>query len=179
MIEVKDKQFRSYLSRDEISVQVDRVAKELMESYSDKKPFFLGVLNGSFMFISDLMKEFSAPCEIGFVKAASYEGMETTGVVKFHEAGKLPIAGRDVIIVEDIIDTGNTLDALTNFLNRYEPKSVSVCTLLFKKEAYLHSYPIDYVCFEVENKFLLGYGLDYDGYGRNIPEVFILNESND
>jgi hypoxanthine phosphoribosyltransferase len=176
MITVKDRQFKSYINRASIQTEVDRIGRELMVSYSDKSPFFLGVLNGSFMFFSDLMKEFSAPCEIGFVKAASYAGMESTGVVKFHEAGKLPLKNRDVIIIEDIVDTGNTLDALIDFLKKYEPRSVAICTLLFKKEAYKQSHPIDYVCFEVENKFLLGYGLDYDGYGRNIPEVYILNE---
>lgn len=147
-----------------------------MVTYSDSSPYFLGVLNGSFMFFSDLMKQFSAPCEIGFVKAASYEGMETTGIVKFHEAGQLSIQNRDVIIVEDIVDTGNTLAALLEFLKQFEPRTVKVCSLLFKKDAYQHPMPIDYVCFEVENRFLLGYGLDFDGYGRNIPEVYILNE---
>ncbi|MEZ4720790.1 MAG: hypoxanthine phosphoribosyltransferase [Flavobacteriales bacterium] len=176
MITVRDKQFRPYINRDQIEEAVERIGRELIVSHSDKDPFFLGVLNGSFMFFSDLMKQFNAHCEIGFVKAASYLGMETTGVVKFHEAGELPIKGRDVVIVEDIIDTGNTLDALFQFLGKYDPKSIKVCTLLFKRDAYLHSHPIDYVCFEVENKFLLGYGLDYNGYGRNIPEVYILNE---
>ena len=179
MIQVKDKHFKPYISRERLDLEIKRVSSELMSEYGDKSPFFLGVLNGSFMFISDLMKEFSAPCELGFVKAASYEGMETTGVVKFHEAGKLDLQGKDVIIIEDIVDTGNTLKALNGFLDRYNPKSVAVCSLLFKSEAYKHSQAIDYVCFKVENKFLLGYGLDYDGYGRNIPEVYILNESHD
>jgi hypoxanthine phosphoribosyltransferase len=127
------------------------------------------------MFFSDLMKHFSAPSEVGFIKAASYEGMESTGQVNFHTAGKLPIEGRDVVIVEDIIDTGNTLQALQAYFAARSPKSLKVCTLLFKKEAYQQSLPIDYVCFETENKFLLGYGLDYDGYGRNLPEVYILS----
>jgi hypoxanthine phosphoribosyltransferase len=177
MITVKNKTFIPYIQRDQIELEVERIGRELMVSYSDSSPYFLGVLNGSFMFFSDLMKHFSSPCEIGFVKAASYDGMETTGVVKFHEAGQLSLKGRDVVIVEDIIDTGNTLIGLLDFLKKYEPKSVSICTLLFKAEAYKHSHPIDYVCFKVENKFLLGYGLDFDGYGRNLPEVYILNES--
>lgn len=176
MITIKDRVFHPYLTSDRINREVAQTAEALMRDYAGKSPFFLGVLNGSFMFFSDLMKHFSGPCEIGFVKAASYEGMESTGVVKFHEAGSLPIRKKDVIIVEDIVDTGNTLASLMEFLARYEPRSVKVCTLLFKKEAYRHSQAIDYVCFEVENKFLLGYGLDYDGYGRNIPAVYILNE---
>lgn len=179
MITVKGKTFRPYIERKTIEAEVERIARELMVSYADRTPFFLGVLNGSFMFFSDLMKQFSSPCEIGFVKAASYEGMETTGVVKFHEAGLVSIKDKDVIVVEDIVDTGNTLAALLKFLERYEPRSVKVCSLLFKKDAYRHPMPIDYVCFEVENRFLLGYGLDFDGYGRNIPEVYILNEQHD
>jgi len=147
-----------------------------MVSHSENTPYFLGVLNGSFMFFSDLMKEFSAPCEIGFVKAASYEGMQSTGKVSFQHTGDLILQDRDVIIVEDIVDTGNTLNALLDYLEKFNPRSVQICTLLFKRKAYQHSHPIDYVCFEVKNKFLLGYGLDYDGYGRNIPEVYILND---
>lgn len=176
MITVKDRHFRPYISSQRIAAEVERVGRELMVSYANKTPFFLGVLNGSFMFFTDLMKSYSAICEIGFVKAASYAGMESTGIVKFHEAGSLALRGKDIVIVEDIIDTGNTLDALLEFLKRFEPKSVRVCTLLFKRDAYQHSHSIDYVCFEVDNKFLLGYGLDYDGIGRNLPEVYILNE---
>lgn len=179
MIQVRDKHFKPYISQSQIDIEIKRVAGELMDSYSEKLPYFLGVLNGSFMFLSDLMKEFKAPCEIGFVKAASYDGMESTGVVKFHGAGKLDLNGRDIIVVEDIVDTGNTLNALIDFLDWYNPKSVSICSLLYKPEAYQHSHAIDYVCFEVKNKFLLGYGLDYDGYGRNIPEIYILNETHD
>lgn len=176
MITIKQRQFRPYINRQAIDTEVERISRELMVTYANKTPFFLGVLNGSFMFFSDLMKHFNSMCEIGFVKAASYEGMESTGVVKFHEVGTLSLKGKDIVIVEDIIDTGNTLASLLAFLSRFEPKSVSVCTLLFKKDAYQHSFLIDHVCFEVENKFLLGYGLDYDGFGRNLPEVYILNE---
>jgi hypoxanthine phosphoribosyltransferase len=176
MITVRDKTFVSYLNRNAIDLEVKRVGRELMVSHSENTPYFLGVLNGSFMFFSDLMKEFSAPCEIGFVKAASYEGMQSTGKVSFQHTGDLILQDRDVIIVEDIVDTGNTLNALLDYLEKFNPRSVQICTLLFKRKAYQHSHPIDYVCFEVKNKFLLGYGLDYDGYGRNIPEVYILND---
>ncbi|GAB4384776.1 MAG: hypoxanthine phosphoribosyltransferase [Salibacteraceae bacterium] len=176
MINLHGKSFVPYISRQAIADEVQRVGRELMVSFSNRSPLFLGVLNGSFMFFSDLMKEFSAPCEIGFVKAASYSGMQSTGKVAFHAAGELELNNRDVVIVEDIVDTGNTLAALHDFLEAGKPRSISVCTLLFKREAYRKNIPIDYVCFEVDNKFLLGYGLDFDGYGRNIPEVYILNE---
>lgn len=176
MIQVHDKHFKSYISRTSIEREVNRVAAEITASLGHDNGYFLGVLNGSFMFFADLMKQIPVHCEIGFMKAASYAGMESTGVVKFHEAGMLPVTGRDVVIVEDIIDTGNTLASLLEFLGRYNPKSIKVCTLLFKREAYKHTMPVDYVCFEVENKFLLGYGLDYNGLGRNLPEIYILSE---
>jgi len=176
VIQVKDKAFRVCIPQDEISAAIAKVSAQLMEEYGDKDPLFLCVLNGAFMFCSDLMKEFSGPAEIGFIKAASYEGMSSTGKVDFHEAGKLNLKNRDIIVVEDIVDTGNTLVALHEYLKKFTPRSVKVCTLLFKKDAYQQSLPIDYVCFETENKFLLGYGLDYDGYGRNLPEVYILND---
>jgi hypoxanthine phosphoribosyltransferase len=175
LIRVRDKTFEVYIQQDEIAKRTELVAQALMQDYAEKDPLFIGVLNGAFMFFGDLMKSFTAPAEIGFVKAASYEGMASTGKVDFHEAGELNIEGRDVIVVEDIIDTGNTLVALNEYLHQRNPKSIKVCTLLFKKEAYQQSLPIDYVCFETANKFLLGYGLDYDGYGRNLPEVYILS----
>lgn len=173
---VKDKDFKVYISKNDIDLAVQGLASKLMDDYGGKDPLFLGVLNGSFMFLSDLLKQFAAPCEIGFLKAASYQGMKSSGQVTFYEAGEMDYNGRDVIIVEDIVDTGTTLNALHNYLAEFEPKSIKICTLLFKREAYAQSLPIDYVCFETENKFLLGYGLDYDGYGRNLPEVYILND---
>lgn len=176
MITVRNKVFRVYLNAQSIDEQIEHVAQKLINDYADSTPFFLGVLNGSFMFISDLLKKYTNPCELGFIKAASYEGMSSTGKVSFSGLDAANVKGKDVIIVEDIVDTGNTLRALHEFLNQYQPKSLKICTLLFKREAYEHNLPIDYVCFETENKFLLGYGLDYDGLGRNLPEVYILNE---
>lgn len=175
-IKVRDKSFEVYISADEVQAATEQVAHKLVLDYSDSNPIFLGVLNGAFMFFSDLMKHYSSSCEVAFIKAASYEGMESSGKVKFHEASELNLHDRDVVIVEDIVDTGNTLKALHEHLENYQPKSIKVCSLLFKKEAYQQSLPIDYVCFETKNKFLLGYGLDYDGLGRNLPEVYILNE---
>lgn len=175
-ITVRDKSFERYIAWSEIDEKIAQLATQIKADYAGKTPYFVGVLNGCFMFFGDLMKHFDQSCEIGFVKAASYHGMESTGQVKFHETGKLDLRGKDVIIVEDIVDTGNTLKALHEYLGRLTPNSLKTCTLLYKKEAYKASLPIDYVCFEVENKFLLGYGLDYDGLGRNTDSIYILKE---
>ena len=176
MITVRDKDFEVYYTAEQINSKIEALVKELEHDYKNSTPIFLGILNGCFMFVSDLLKSYQNACEVGFIKATSYEGMQSTGKVTFSGMEHLNIENRDVIIVEDIVDTGNTLKALDKFLVSYKPKSVKVCTLLFKREAYKQELPIDYVCFEVDNKFLLGYGLDYDGLGRNLPEVYILNE---
>ncbi|MEQ9187402.1 MAG: hypoxanthine phosphoribosyltransferase [Cryomorphaceae bacterium] len=176
MIQVRDKEFEVYISDEQIQSAILEVSARLNADYTDKNPLFICVLNGAFMFFSDLLKHFNGNCEVGFIKATSYEGMQSTGEVQFQESGILAMEGRDVIVVEDIVDTGKTLHKLYAYLSKYTPKSVRVCTLLFKKEAYKESLPIDYVCFETENKFLLGYGLDYDGLGRNLSEVYILKD---
>jgi len=174
VVTVRDKDFEIYLSEKDIQTAIRRIAAQVNADYAGLNPVFIGVLNGAFMFLSDLMKHIHGDCTVGFVKASSYEGMESAGNVSFQAIDGLAIEGRDVVVVEDIIDTGNTLKALYEQLGQQGPKSLRVCTLLFKKEAYKQSLPIDYVCFETENKFLLGYGLDYDGLGRNLPEVYIL-----
>ena len=174
VVTVRDKDFEIYLSEKEIQTAIRGLAAQVNADYAGLNPLFIGVLNGAFMFFSDLMKHIQGDCTVGFVKASSYEGMETSGKVAFQAMDGLTIEGRHVIVVEDIIDTGNTLKALYQQLGKQQPKSLRVCTLLFKKEAYKQSLPIDYVCFKTENKFLLGYGLDYDGLGRNLPEVYIL-----
>lgn len=176
-ITVRGKAFEEYISANEIQENIEKVSAEIARDFSQQEVFFLGVLNGSFMFFSDLMKTYPHACQLGFVRAASYEGMESSGKVTFQPPGNMDLKGKDVILVEDIVDTGNTLVALHEFLAQYEPKSVRICSLLFKREAYKASLPIDYVCFEVENKFLLGYGLDYDGLGRNTSSIYILKDT--
>ena len=175
-IRVRDQSFEEYISETDITEKIGKVAAQIARDFSQGRPYFVGVLNGSFMFMADLMKQYHHPCEVGFVKAASYEGMESTGQVKFHELGDLQLHGRDVILVEDIVDTGNTLASLHEYFARLSPRSLRICTLLFKRDAYQANLPIDYVCFEVESKFLLGYGLDYDGLGRNTPSIYVLKD---
>lgn len=146
----------------------DRINKDL----EGETPLFVGVLNGSFMFLGDLMKHVSIPCEISFVKVASYEGTSSTGMVKQLVGLSENIKDRTVVIVEDIVDTGNTIEHLYQSLLTQRPKSIKVATLLFKPSAYTKDIPIDYVALSVPNDFLVGYGLDYDGLGRNLKHIY-------
>jgi hypoxanthine phosphoribosyltransferase len=175
-ITIHGRSFEVYIPAEHIANETKRIASQIKHDHPDQAPVFIGVLNGAFMFFSDLLKHYDAPCEVSFIKAKSYQGMQSTGHVEFESFGNLDIKDRHVIVVEDIVDTGNTLRALYDHLEQLRPKQLQVCSLLFKKEAYKQSLPIDYVCFETDNKFLLGYGLDFDGYGRNLPEVYILKD---
>ena len=175
-ITVKDKSFKPYLSADEISSAVAQVAKEVNTDYKGSRPLFVGVLNGSFMFFADLLKLINIECTVSFVKLASYEGTNTTGIVNELIGLNEDITGRDVILVEDIVDTGNTLVKLFDILADKDPKSIKIATLLFKPETYKKSHVINYVGKEIPNDFVLGYGLDYDGLGRNLSSIYVLNE---
>ncbi len=174
MIKVKDLSFESYLSAAQIDAEIERVASKINEDHKDTTPLFIGVLNGSFMFVSDLMKKINLDCEISFVKMQSYEGTESTGEIKTSIGLNVNIEGRDVIVLEDIVDTGKTLYVFIEELKALNPKSIKLASLLHKKEATVYDVQIDYLCFEISNKFVLGYGLDYDGLGRNIPEIYSL-----
>ncbi|MCB0409620.1 MAG: hypoxanthine phosphoribosyltransferase, partial [Flavobacteriales bacterium] len=134
------------------------------------------VLNGSFMFIGDLMKSIDLNCMISFIKMASYEGTESTGKVNELIGLNEDIEGHDVILIEDIVDTGNTLEKLYQMLQEKKPKSIKIATLLYKPEAYKKPYKIDFVGKEIPNAFVLGYGLDYDGYGRNLSSIYVLKD---
>jgi hypoxanthine phosphoribosyltransferase len=175
-ITVKDKSFRPYISEEEIRASVDQVALAINTDCKGSQPLFLGVLNGSFMFFGDLLKSIHLECTVSFVKVASYEGTSTTGIVNELIGLNEDISGRDVILVEDIVDTGNTVVKLLDILTDKNPKSIKIATLLFKPAAYQQSYAIDYVGKEIPNDFVLGYGLDYDGLGRNLSSIYVLNE---
>ena len=174
LITIKDKQFKSYISSVKISEAVKKVAQKINTDLAGESPVFLAVLNGSFMFAADLMKEITLNCEISFVKLASYHGTTSTGTVSELIGLNQDISGRTVIIVEDIVDTGNTLEKLAEILTTKKVKSFKVATAFFKPSAYTKKMKVDYVGIEIPNDFVVGYGLDYDGYGRNLKDVFVL-----
>lgn len=173
---IKDKTFRVNISAEEINRAVEKVAEKINTELKDKRPLFLAVLNGSFMFASDLMKKLTIDCEISFVKVSSYHGTSTTGSVKQLIGINEDIKGRTVVIIEDIVDTGLTIVNVEAQLKSMMPADIRVATLLFKPEAYKQNTKINYVAIEVPNDFLVGYGLDYDGLGRNLPDIYVLDQ---
>lgn len=175
-ITVKDLSFKPFISEEDIQVAIKKIAQKINEDYKSKTPIFLGVLNGSFMFMGDLMKSIDIECYTSFVKMASYEGTESTGNINELIGLNEDIEGKDVILVEDIVDTGNTLVKLFEILKEKKPSSIKIATLLYKPEAYKKDYKIDYVGKEIPNAFVLGYGLDYDGLGRNLSSIYVLKD---
>lgn len=173
-VQVKDLHFEPFISNHSIEARVVELANRLTVDFHGKNPVFLSVLNGSFMFTSDLMKSFLAPCEISFIKLASYEGTESTGDVKTLIGINNSIKDRHVVIIEDIVDTGNTVKKILELVWQHQPASVKIMTLLFKPEAYKENIEIDYVGFDIDNKFVVGYGLDYDGFGRNMNQIYVV-----
>ncbi len=176
IITVKDKSFKPYISEENLQSSVATIASQINEDYKETQPLFLGILNGSFMFMADLLKLVDVECTVSFVKLASYEGTSTTGKVNELIGLSESIEGKDVIVVEDIVDTGNTLVKLYDILSKGNPKSIKTATLLYKPAVYKKHHPIDYVGLEIPNAFVLGYGLDYDGLGRNLSSIYVLNE---
>jgi hypoxanthine phosphoribosyltransferase len=171
-IQLHDKSFIPYLSESEILAAVDSLAHRINTDYEGKELIFLSVLNGAFMFTSDLMKRITLPCEISFMKVSSYAGTETTGRVDELIGLTGTVKDRHVIIIEDIVDTGITIDKVIKLLSIQEPVSIEVCATLFKKEAYRGIHPPKYYGFEIPNKFVVGYGLDYDQHGRNLSAIY-------
>lgn len=173
-IQVKDKLFTTLLTEEQILEQVRRVASEINRDYEGKNPLFLCVLNGSFMFASDLMKNISIPSNISFVKMASYEGTTTTGKVREVIGINESIQDRHVIIVEDIVDTGFTMEKMLESLGTRNPASLQVCTLLVKPGKLQVPLDLKYVAMNIPDDFIVGYGLDYDGYGRNYKDIYTI-----
>ncbi|NKI33265.1 adenylate kinase [Croceivirga thetidis] len=177
MIKLHDKHFKPFLSEEQIQAAVKKIALEIAEDYRDETPIFVGVLNGAFMFVSDLMKHYPHDCEVSFVKLSSYQGLTSTGIVETLLDVSEDIEGRSVIIVEDIIDTGRTLQQLVHLFSDTNVKEFKIASLFYKSEIYNGEYTIDYVGIEIPSKFIVGYGLDYNELGRNLKEVYQLNPS--
>lgn len=175
-IKILDKEFVPYLSESEIQTRIKELGSQLTQEYKGKRPVLLGVLNGCFRFVADLVTHVDLTCEVSFVKLSSYEGTSTTGQVKELSGINTPLKGRDVIVVEDIVDTGTTLDYLMKILEGHEPASVKIATLLYKPAAYKGQHTIDYSGFDIPNLFVVGYGLDYDEIGRNLNEIYQIKE---
>ncbi|OFY84933.1 MAG: hypoxanthine phosphoribosyltransferase [Bacteroidetes bacterium RIFCSPLOWO2_12_FULL_35_15] len=172
-IKIHDLTFEIKITSTEIQQAVSEVATKINTDLKGKKPLFLAVLNGSFMFASDLLKKVTIDCEISFVKVASYEGTSSTGEIKGLIGMNEDIKGRTVVIVEDIVDTGNTVENVWNELKTKGAADVKIATLLFKPLAYTKTLPIDYIAIKVPNDFLVGYGLDYNGLGRNLADIYV------
>jgi len=176
LIRVHDKTFEPYLTANQIDAAIQKLADQINLDYQGKKPLFISVLNGSFMFASDLFKKLTIESEICFIKLASYKGTKSTGHVITAIGLDIDLIHRHVIIIEDIVDTGKTLDQFLPQLHYQQPASLKICALLHKPAATVHPIQIDYLGFSIPNKFVVGYGLDYDGLGRNIPEIYKLVE---
>ncbi len=177
IIQLHDRKFRIMIPAEKIDEAVTAVAERINRDYADKEtPLFVGVLNGSFMFMSDLIKKIEFQNELSFVKLASYEGTSSTGEVKSLLGLNGSIEGRHVIVVEDIVDTGESIEHMLRDLEARRPASVSVCTLFFKPASYSKPYPIRYRAMEIGNEFIVGYGLDYDQLGRSLKDIYVVTE---
>jgi hypoxanthine phosphoribosyltransferase len=173
VVRVNDLDFRPFISYSMIQERVKEIAAELNQQLAKEEPLFLGILNGSFMFAADLMKEVSIKSEITFVKMESYKGTQSTGEVITRIGLEKPVKGRTVVIVEDIIDTGKTMYEILKVLKKEKPSRIIIAALLLKPDALQHDIPVDYIGFKVPNDFLVGYGLDYDGLGRNLKDIYV------
>lgn len=176
LIQVHDKKFIPYISSEQIEMRIAELAEAINADYQDKTPLFIGILNGSFMFAADLFKKITIPAEISFIKLASYKGTKSTGTVVTSIGLDEQLKDRHVIILEDIVDTGKTLSEFLPQIWDRQPASLKITSLLHKPEALKHPLNIDYLGFNVPNIFLLGYGLDYDGLGRNLHAIYQLVE---
>ena len=174
IVKVHDKSFETYLSEETILQRVKELAATINKDYAGKRPLFIVILNGSFMFAADIFKQLTIEAEICFIKLASYKGMKSSGKVVTSIGLEEDLFGKDVIILEDIVDTGKTLHNFLPKLVHQQPKSLKIVALLHKPEATEHPLTLDYIGFQIPNKFVVGYGLDYDGLGRNLKEIYQL-----
>ncbi|MEO2059557.1 hypoxanthine phosphoribosyltransferase [Mesonia mobilis] len=173
MLQLHDLTFVPFITSAEIEERIAQLAQQISADYHEKTPVFLGVLNGAYQFTAALTQQFNGDCEVEFTKLKSYEGTTSTGTIQ-NLIGVNNLKGKHVIVVEDIVDTGNTISEIIKILETEEVASYRIATLCYKPEAYKKSHKIDYIGLEIPNKFIVGYGLDYDGLGRNLPEIYQL-----
>lgn len=173
-VKIHDKEFITSIDHEKISNRIHELAIAINDEYKGKNPLFICVLNGAFMFASDLLKNINFPCEVSFIKVSSYDGVESTGEVKTHIGLNQDITNREIIIIEDIVETGNTIVQLVDVLTSARAKQIKLASLLFKPGCLQHQLNIEYVGFEVPDDFLIGFGLDYNGYGRNLKDLYVL-----
>ena len=175
-VKVRDKEFSLFLTAEDIDKAVEQVAEMINIDMKDRDPLFLCILNGAFIFASDLLKKVKVDCEISFVKLSSYVGTKTTNTVRELIGLDKVLTNRTVVVIEDIIDTGLTMDYTMDKLRKLGASDVRIATLLFKPEAFRKNYRIDYIGIAIPNKFIVGYGLDYEGHGRNLPDIYKIIE---
>lgn len=177
VVNLHDKTFQIFISEEDILRRVSELGSALRMRYEGKRPLFVSILNGAFVFAADLVRAYQEECEIAFVRLSSYEGTSSTGnVMTILGLDVETVKGRDVVILEDIIDSGKTLSEFSKTLHEYEPASLAIVTCFFKPDALQFDVPIDLVGFKIPTKFIVGYGLDYDGLGRNLPAIYQLKE---
>ncbi len=176
MIWLHDKRFEPFISSEEIDFAIREMARKITDDFAEETPVFLSVLNGAFMVTADLLKHFRGQCEVTFVKVSSYEGTESTGDVKELIGLNMDLTGKSVILIEDIVDTGNTIVELKSLLKDTGLKHLKVATLFLKPDVYDKDVKLDYVGIRIPDKFIVGFGLDYDGLGRNLPDVYQVAE---
>jgi hypoxanthine phosphoribosyltransferase len=175
-VQIKDRKFQLLLSEEEIQAAVRQLADGMNRNFKDQQPLFLAVLNGAFMFASDLMKHITIPSEISFIKLASYHGMQQGNEVRQVIGLSEPIRDRTIVVLEDIIDSGHTIQVLHDSLEQQHPASVHIASLLLKPSCLKYEIPLEYLAFQIPDRFVVGYGMDYDGLGRNLPDIYSLSE---
>jgi len=177
MLTIKDKTFVPFITADTIQDRIQELANQINQDYANRQPRIIVVLNGAFIFAADLIKHLTIPCEITFIRVASYSATQSTGQLKQIIGLNESVANEDLIVIEDIVDTGFTICEVCDQLKAQQPASVAIATLLFKPVALKKQVDLHYVGFEIENRFVLGYGLDYDGLGRNTQDIYVLAEA--
>ncbi len=176
-IQLGDLSFVPFITADKIALRVKELGQQISKDYQGRRPLIVTILNGSFIFSGDLVRAMDIDCEVQFMKVSSYEGTESTGKLTAVFDTLPDLKGQDLIIIEDIIDQGHTIDYLVKTLSEKNPASVKVASLLFKPEAYKYEHPVDYMGFEIPNDFVVGYGLDYNQMGRNLPAIYTLQKA--